>query len=217
WHAQGAAASSRRTTDGAASAPRETHERARNGSRGAPAQRRGPAKQLGWLERARLARRVRRVRKQHESQLLDLGGLIFDMYRFGSTRQDLVREKLKLLFTGTGELRELEAQLGEELRLRERKAEPGSGFRWMSLPAAIATIVILAAAWLLGGIRTQREHDTPAVQRFTNAQLQAAFARQYRSVAASVHGRRIAVYRSPRSSHPVKTLRNPNADGAPLV
>jgi lipoprotein-anchoring transpeptidase ErfK/SrfK len=216
-HARVASPSSKRTTDGAASAPRDTDRPPRNGSRGAPGRRRPPAKKLGWLERARLARRVRRVRKQHESQLLDLGGLIFDMYRFGSTRQDLVREKLKLLFTGTGELRELEAQLGEELRLRERKAEPGSGFRWMSLPAAIITILVLAAAWLLGGIRTQREHDTPAVQRFTNAQLQAAFARQYRSVAASVHGRRIAVYRSSRSTHAVKTLRNPNPDGAPLV
>jgi lipoprotein-anchoring transpeptidase ErfK/SrfK len=210
-------AGSRRSPNGPTSPPREVERPARNGSRGPPSRRRPPAQKLGWLERARLARRVRRVRKQHESQLLDLGGLIFDMYRFGSTRQDLVREKLKLLFTGTGELRELEAQLGEELRLRERKAEPGSGFRWMSLPTAIVTIVILAAAWLLGGIRTQREHDTPAVQHFTNAQLQAAFARQYKSVAASVHGRRIAVYRSSRSSHPIKTLRNPNPDGAPLV
>jgi lipoprotein-anchoring transpeptidase ErfK/SrfK len=209
--------SSRRPTDGAGSAQREGERPARNGSRGSPAGRRPPARKLGWLERARLARRVRRVRKQHESQLLDLGGLIFDMYRFGSTRQDLVREKLKLLFTGTGELRELEAQLGEELRLRERKADPGSGFRWMSLPAALITIVILAGAWLLGGIRTQHERDTPVVQRFTNAQLQTAFARQYKSVAASVHGRRIAVYRSSRSSHPIKTLRNPNPDGAPLV
>ena len=217
WRQRGGSARSRRPTDGGASAARETERPPRNGSRGSPARRRPPAKKLGWLERARLARRVRRVRKQHESQLLDLGGLIFDMYRFGSTRQDLVREKLKLLFTGTGELRELEAQLGEELRLRERKAEPGAGFRWMSLPTAIVTIVILAAAWLLGGIRTQREHDTPAIQRFTNAQLQAAIARQYRSVAASVHGRRIAIYRSRRSSHPVKTLRNPNPDGAPLV
>jgi lipoprotein-anchoring transpeptidase ErfK/SrfK len=175
------------------------------------------AAKLGWLERARLARRVRRVRKQHESQLLDLGGLIFDMYRFGSTRQDLVREKLKLLFTGTGELRELEAELGEELRLREPKARPGPSFKWMGFPAAIVVVLVLAAAWLLGGIRTSREHDRPVVHQFTNAQLQAAFVGRFRSVAASVHGRRIAIYRSARSKRPYRHLRNPNADGAPLV
>lgn len=201
--------------------------------RGAPARKRGSgngarartprprprptASKLGWLERARLARRVRRVRKQHESQLLDLGGLIFDMYRFGSTRQDLVREKLKLLFTGTGELRELEAQLGEELRLREPKARPGSGFTWMGFPAAIVVILVLAGAWLLGGIRTGREHDRAVVRQFTNAQLQAAFVRRFNSVAASVHGRRIAIYHSARSKRPYRQLRNPNADGAPLV
>ena len=59
----------------------------------------------GFLQRLRLRRRVRFLRKQRELQLRDLGGLIFDMYRFGSKRQDLVREKLRLMFEADRELR----------------------------------------------------------------------------------------------------------------
>jgi hypothetical protein len=56
----------------------------------------------------------------------DLGGLIFDMYRFGSKRQDLVREKLRLMFEADRELRAFEAMLGgrrDPLEVRE----PGVG------------------------------------------------------------------------------------------
>jgi hypothetical protein len=67
---------------------------------------------LGLRERSRLRRRVRFLRKQRELQMRDLGGLIFDMYRFGSKRQDLVREKLRLMFEADRELREFEAMLG---------------------------------------------------------------------------------------------------------
>ena len=67
---------------------------------------------LGLFERVRLRRRVRFLRKQRELQMRDLGGLIFDMYRFGSKRQDLVREKLRAMFEADRELREFEALLG---------------------------------------------------------------------------------------------------------
>ncbi|MDX6675846.1 MAG: hypothetical protein QOH11_3264 [Solirubrobacteraceae bacterium] len=67
---------------------------------------------LGLTQRGRLRRQVRFLRKQRELQMRDLGGLIFDMYRFGSKRQDLVREKLRLMFEADRELRAFEAMLG---------------------------------------------------------------------------------------------------------
>jgi hypothetical protein len=81
---------------------------------------------LGLTERGRLRRQVRFLRKQRELQMRDLGGLIFDMYRFGSKRQDLVREKLRLMFEADRELREFEAMLGGRRRPLEVR-EPGVG------------------------------------------------------------------------------------------
>jgi len=81
---------------------------------------------LGLTERGRLRRQVRFLRKQRELQMRDLGGLIFDMYRFGSKRQDLVREKLRLMFEADRELRAFEAMLGGRRRALEVR-EPGVG------------------------------------------------------------------------------------------
>ena len=86
--------------------------------------RRSPLR-LGLIQRVRLRRRVRFLRKQRELQLRDLGGLIFDMYRFGSKRQDLVREKLRVMFEADRELREFEAALGGR-RMRVVAAAPHS-------------------------------------------------------------------------------------------
>ena len=81
---------------------------------------------LGLTERGRLRRQVRFLRKQRELQMRDLGGLIFDMYRFGSKRQDLVREKLRLMFEADRELRAFEAMLGGRRGPLEVR-EPGVG------------------------------------------------------------------------------------------
>jgi hypothetical protein len=81
---------------------------------------------LGLTGRGRLRRQVRFLRKQRELQMRDLGGLIFDMYRFGSKRQDLVREKLRLMFEADRELRAFEAMLGGR-RGRLEVREPGVG------------------------------------------------------------------------------------------
>jgi hypothetical protein len=86
---------------------------------------RAPA-DLSLRDRGRLRRRVRFLRKQRELQLRDLGGLIFDMYRFGSKRQDLVRDKLRQMFAADRELRELEQLLGEQRRSLEIR-EAGVG------------------------------------------------------------------------------------------
>ena len=79
-------------------------------------------RRLGLRERSRLRRRVRFMRKRRELELRDLGGLIFDMYRFGSKRQDLVRDKLQEMFSADRELREFEHLLGgrqRQINLRE--------------------------------------------------------------------------------------------------
>ncbi len=81
---------------------------------------------LGLTQRGRLRRQIRFLRKQRELQMRDLGGLIFDMYRFGSKRQDLVREKLKLMFEADRELRAFEAMLGGRRGPLEVR-EPGVG------------------------------------------------------------------------------------------
>ncbi|MDX6642457.1 MAG: hypothetical protein QOD76_419, partial [Solirubrobacteraceae bacterium] len=80
----------------------------------------------GWRERARFRRRLRYLRSVRELALRDLGGLIFDMYRFGSKRQDLVREKLDLMFSADNELYTLETALDDHQRLHELRI-PGVG------------------------------------------------------------------------------------------
>jgi hypothetical protein len=75
---------------------------------------------LGVRERARLRRRVRELRALHEFALRDLGGLVFDLYRFGRQRDTLVRDKLERTLSIDQELRAHEATLGrEEERARE--------------------------------------------------------------------------------------------------
>jgi hypothetical protein len=73
----------------------------------------------GWRERARFRRRLRYLRSVRELARRDLGGLIFEMYRFGSKRQDLVREKLDLMFAADNELHTLESALDDHQRLHE--------------------------------------------------------------------------------------------------
>ena len=85
-----------------------------------------PARRPGLRERGRLRRRVRYLRKLRELELRDLGGLVFDMYRFSSKRQDLVREKLSVMFGHDAELRELQGRLGDPRRIVEVR-EPGVG------------------------------------------------------------------------------------------
>ena len=61
-------------------------------------------------DRARLAQ----VRRERDAQLLDLGGLVFDLHRFGRRRDDLVIGKLDGLLATERRRREHEADLGED-------------------------------------------------------------------------------------------------------
>ena len=65
----------------------------------------------GFIERGKLRRRLRFVRRARELALRDLGGLVFDLHRFGRERTDLVDHKLAALGTLDSEMRALETLL----------------------------------------------------------------------------------------------------------
>ena len=67
----------------------------------------------GFGHRGQLRRRLRFLRRARELALRDLGGLVFDMHRFGRTREDLVAGKVGTLTRIDGELRALEAALDD--------------------------------------------------------------------------------------------------------
>jgi len=93
--------------------------------RSRPRRRGGPAG-LGLRERGELRRRLRFLRRARELALRDLGGLVFDLYRFGRQRDALVREKLDTLVRMDREEREAAGRLGEDGAPRELR-EPGLG------------------------------------------------------------------------------------------
>jgi hypothetical protein len=73
----------------------------------------------GFRERARLRRRLRYLRRLRELLFRDLGGLTFDLHRFGRDRPDLVEEKLGALAGVDAELRTIETALGDRRPLHE--------------------------------------------------------------------------------------------------
>ncbi len=67
----------------------------------------------GFSERGRMRRRARFLRKARELAYRDLGGLVFDLHRFGRRNDTLVLAKLETIGRIDGELRSLEATLDE--------------------------------------------------------------------------------------------------------
>jgi hypothetical protein len=67
----------------------------------------------GFRERGRMRRRIRFLRKARELAYRDLGGLVFDLHRFGRRNDQLVLAKLDTIGRIDGELRTLEAALAE--------------------------------------------------------------------------------------------------------
>ena len=78
----------------------------------------------GFAERTRMRRRLRYLRRLRELAFRDLGGLVFDLHRFGRRRDELVTGKLDALSAIDGELRTLETALDERRTLHELR-EPG--------------------------------------------------------------------------------------------
>jgi hypothetical protein len=68
----------------------------------------------GFRTRGGVRRRVRFLRKARELAYRDLGGLVFDLHRFGQRNDALVMAKLTTLAQIDGELRALEASLEEK-------------------------------------------------------------------------------------------------------
>ena len=67
----------------------------------------------GFGERGRMRRRTRFLRKARELAYRDLGGLVFDLHRFGQRNDPLVLAKLATLRQIDTEVRELEAVLND--------------------------------------------------------------------------------------------------------
>ena len=65
----------------------------------------------GFRQRARIRRRLRYLRRYRELAFRDLGGLTFDLHRFGRERPDLVTQKLENLGVVDNEVRTLETAL----------------------------------------------------------------------------------------------------------
>ena len=77
-----------------------------------------------FRDRGRLRRRLRYLRRARELAFRDVGGLIFDMRRFGRERPDLVEAKLAALGAVDRELRALERVLDDRRPIHELR-EPG--------------------------------------------------------------------------------------------
>ena len=71
-----------------------------------------------------MRRRLRELRRLREFGFGDLGGLAFDLYRFGRERHDLLEQKLQTLDRIDAELRALETALDARQALIELR-EPG--------------------------------------------------------------------------------------------
>lgn len=67
----------------------------------------------GFLPRGRMRRRSRFLRAARELAYRDLGGLVFDLHRFGQHNDEVVKAKLDTLTRIDSELRELESALRE--------------------------------------------------------------------------------------------------------
>jgi len=78
-----------------------------------PASQDAPTGSPGFSERGRIRRRIRFLRKARELAYRDLGGLVFDLHRFGRRNDELVLAKLETVGRIDGELRALESILAE--------------------------------------------------------------------------------------------------------
>ncbi len=78
-----------------------------------PASPAGPEERPGFIARGRIRRRIRFLRKARELAYRDLGGLVFNLHRFGQRNDALVLAKLTTLGHIDSEARALETNLHE--------------------------------------------------------------------------------------------------------
>jgi hypothetical protein len=108
--AQSADAAAQENADGAA---QDSADEAAPLSGAAASGQMGAIDSPGFRERGRMRRRIRFLRKARELAYRDLGGLVFDLHRFGRRNDQLVLAKLDTIGRIDGELRTLEAALAE--------------------------------------------------------------------------------------------------------
>jgi hypothetical protein len=103
---------SRVATDSRVSAsnPQALHDRSPDGQQRLS---QAPSASPGFAEQGRMRRRMRFLRKARELAYRDLGGLVFDLYRFGQRHDELVSAKLGALALLDAELRSIEHALNE--------------------------------------------------------------------------------------------------------
>lgn len=82
------------------------------------------AQGASFRDRGQLRRRLRFLRRTRELAFRDIGGLMFDMRRFGRERPDLVEAKIAALAGVDQELRALERMLDDRRPIHELR-EPG--------------------------------------------------------------------------------------------
>jgi len=82
------------------------------------------APEPSFRDRGRLRRRLRHLRRVRELGFRDLGGLVFDLHRFGRRGDELVAQKLNALAAVDLELRALERALADVRPFHELR-EPG--------------------------------------------------------------------------------------------
>ena len=93
-------------TDAAAQGPEDSQPEA-------PGTEQSPVEQSGFRSRGRARRRARFLRRARELAYRDLGGLVFNLHRFGQRNDALVLAKLDTLSRIDGELRTIETALQE--------------------------------------------------------------------------------------------------------
>ena len=181
------------------------------------------------MERLRLRRRVRQLRRVHDAQLKEVAGLAVELHRLDSPKHDeLAAERLRAAASTDKELMALERQLSPDevggkcpncglysrrtrfcLRCGE-KLPGGHTFQPLSLPMALLAVVAIAGAWLLGGVNfgTQSGPDhnsagaTRAEMRAAALRRQQAARSKYRYLVATVKGSKIGVFSSPGRASP---------------
>ncbi len=84
---------------------------------GQPADADEQLKSPGFRTRGGVRRRARFLRKARELAYRDLGGLVFDLHRFGQRNDALVIAKLATLSQIDSELRALESSLGQDSKV----------------------------------------------------------------------------------------------------
>lgn len=124
WGKAAAAAAPPRTGAGPATTDQPTEVIVPEAPAGHGAGMAADAQGVSFRDRGRLRRRLRFLRRTRELAFRDIGGLIFDMRRFGRDRPDLVEAKISALAAVDQELRALERVLDDRRPIHELR-EPG--------------------------------------------------------------------------------------------